>query len=266
MHKTNSISIIIRASGEKTTGALKQQLASQIDKNDVLIVLDEEISFEEKLEIGFQKGIHIGNEYTIFIDADILLRNKALLKIKKLVNKLPKSNLGFGLKLWDKFYDRPKFRGLHIYRTELLIKAAEFIPKKNTQVRPESFVKEQMQLIGFPWNNTLSNYIAGIHDYNQHFNDIYYKFLIRSSRSKKDVAMLKEKFGMSTDDELKIALKGLKDGEKMTTIINDKFSYNIDIDALQLKENPVNESKIDIFLTNKIIKKFGFSMDSIRRL
>ena len=185
----------------------------------------------------------------------------AILQIKKQVENLKESDLGFGLRLWDRFYDRPKFRGLHIYRTSLLGKAISMIPSANLELRPESFTKQKLKENGHAWRNDMSNYVAGVHDYYQKPDDIYYKFLVRSKRSEQDLKELKQKFRSSSHKDFAVALKGIEDWEKMTDITNNKFLY-------KYKDKPIKEladnshyknPSIDWIVVKKLINYYRFN-------
>ncbi len=253
----NSLTIVVRSTGEATLNRLLLQIERQKNNNDILILLDENVCFEKKLKLGYEKALEIDNEFTVFIDADILLRRYVLKKIRKIIVTLPDNSLGFGLRLWDKFYNRPKYRGLHIYKTELLSKAISFIPLETKELRPESFVKEQMNSLGFKWRNGVTEYIAGIHDYNQNLKDIYYKFLIRAKRSSNDIEELKKNFASHKDLDFKIALKGLVDSEKIKDIYNDKFKYNLhDVSVVNPSKTKINN--VDFFVFKKIINRYGY--------
>lgn len=224
--KTQPITFIIRASGEATVKKLKNQLDKQITTNDKLLILDDEVSFEEKLKQGYELAIKEKNKFSVFIDGDILLRSNAIKRIRKLSEMLDESDFGFGLKLWDRFYNQPKFRGLHVYNTELLNIALMHIPEIGEQLRPESFVKAKMLAQGYIWRNNISLYVAGLHDYYQKPQDIYYKFLVRSKRSVDDISVLKSIFQSEPSNlDYKIALKGLEDSKKIEEVINNKFLY-----------------------------------------
>ncbi|MGB3342516.1 MAG: hypothetical protein WBA61_01255 [Aequorivita sp.] len=257
--KLQPFTFIIRASGEATVGDLKSQLKKQISRNDVLITLDDEVSFEEKLRQGYDLAIKIGNEVSVFIDGDILMRSNAVKRIRKIAQRLEESDFGFGLKLWDRFYDRPKFRGLHIYNTKLLNDALKFIPKQGEQLRPESFVKDQMKESGKRWRNDFSFYVAGLHDFYQKPQDIYYKFLVRSKRSIDDIQELKSAFkSMPTNSDYKMALKGLEDGEQMEEVLNDKYLYSSQ--KLMLEHSlPIksrNSRFVDVLIMKRLIQYY----------
>src|SRR5690554_700217 len=254
--KKQPLTFIIRASGEATVKNLKAQLKRQISCNDVIITLDDEVSFEEKLRQGYDLAIKIDSDVSVFIDGDILLRSNAVERIRKIAQRLEGSDFGFGLKLWDKFYDRPKFRGLHIYRTNLLSDALKFIPKQGERLRPESYVKDRMKESGNLWRNDLSFYVAGLHDFYQKPQDIYYKFLVRSKRSTDDIQELKSTFkSMPTNLDYKMALKGLADGEQLDEVLNDKYLYSSQ--ELMLEHSHPIKSRssrfVDVLLMRKLI-------------
>lgn len=260
--KKPPFTFIIRASGEATAENLKAQLSKKISKGDTLLMLDDEVSFEVKLRQGFDLAIKINNEFSVFIDGDILLRSNAVKRIRRIASKLEVSDLGFALRLWDRFYDRPKFRGLHIYKTELLKNALRHIPKIGEQMRPESHVKEKMAAQGHTWHEYLSLYVAGIHDFYQNPQDIYYKFLVRSKRSVVDIRELKNTFqSQPLNLDYKIALKGLEDGAKMDEVLNNKYLYVSD--ELKLDQLPADRNRdsifINILILKKLIRRYNFN-------
>lgn len=254
-----AFTFIIRASGESTAENLKEQLSNQISKEDSLFMLEEEVSFEEKLKQGYTLAIKTNNAFSVFIDGDILLRSNAVKRIRKTAGKLKETDLGFALRLWDRFYDRPKFRGLHIYKTELLTNAIKHIPTTGAQLRPESFVKKKMAAQGHTWHEYLAMYVAGIHDFYQKPQDIYYKFLVRSKRSVVDIDNLKKTFqSQPLNLDYKTALKGLEDGAKIDAVLNNKYLYK----SNELKDKQAfaytnqNSGFIDTLILKKLIKRY----------
>lgn len=260
--KPQPFTFIIRASGEATVEKLQHQLSKQISGGDQLITLDDEVSFEEKLRQGYEMAIKVNNKLSIFIDGDILLRGNAVKRIRSISEKLDESDFGFGLRLWDRFYNQPKFRGLHIYNTKFLGDALKYIPRSGEQKRPESFVKEKMREQGYRWRNDISFYVAGIHDFYQNPQDIYYKFLVRSKRSPHDISKLKTIFqDDSSIPDYKIALQGLNDGETIDKLLNNKYLYHKN----ELKfEQSIDDSNqisdyIDLLIIRKLIRYYKFN-------
>ena len=258
-----SFTFIIRASGESTVKNLKTQLSRQISRGDKLFLLDEKVPFEDKLRLGYELAIKTDKAFSVFIDGDILLRSNAVKRLRKITEKLEESDFGFGLKLWDRFYNEPKFRGLHVYNTRFLKEAVKHIPKKGEQLRPETYVKEKMSSKGYKWRNDFVFFVAGLHDFYQRPQDIYYKFLVRSKRSTKDIQELKTVFkSMPTNLEYKVALKGIEDGELMEEVMNDKYLYTYEELKLDYPFSVKNRSSlfVDILIFKRLVKRYKFGV------
>lgn len=221
-----SLSVIIRSRNESTTNILYKQLQNQLLTNDTLYLLNDPVPFEEKLRQSYEVSINDGRPYSVIIDADILVCPGFISKVKKLIPLLSEQDLGFGLKILDKFYGAPKYRGIHIYNVKLLPLALKYIPVTGQELRPESYVKDKMGLHNHKWANGISNDIYGIHDYFQNFDDIFCKFAIRSHRSASDFCYLNNRFNKYGSMEYKVASKALKYG---TTIDNQLIENNRDI-------------------------------------
>lgn len=256
MSKEPVLTVVIRATGESTLKALESQLEEQLGHHDHLLVLDDYVSFEKKLEQGFKLAIQMNTEYSVFIDADILLRRNAIKKIKAFTKLLDDSDLGFGLLLWDRFYGKAKYRGLHVYRTRYIKQLLGYIPEEGTHLRPESYVKREMMGKGHEWRNNLTKYVVGIHDFYQKPEDIYYKFLIRAKRSSQDLAHLKKRFTKNNHTDFKIALKALDDSTKYMAIKNNKFEYRNT--KKERREELVNISgRVDLIVLKNLILRYG---------
>ncbi len=255
--KINEIELllVVRATNEATKEILVKQLKNQMAVKDLLVVMPEKESFELKLKRGFEIALEKMKPFSVFIDADILLKSNAIKKTKQTIVNLKEDSLGFGFRLWDFFYDQPKFRGFHVYRTSYLSKAIDFIPFGLKELRPESFVKKKMQAIGHQLENNLSFYVAGVHDYYQNANDIYYKYLIRAHRSNADLVNLKIHLEKRNHlPEINIALKAIDDAENIETIQNNKELYkNNSLPVLKCDKI----SNIDLLLISKLLRRYG---------
>lgn len=196
----------------------------QKSHQDSLIVLNDPIPFEDKLRQSFQTALNNSNPYAIIIDADIIVCYTFINKVKKLIKSLPPEDLGFGLKVLDRFYGYPKYRGIHIYNVRLLDQAIQYIPPNGKEMRPESFVKEKMLLNGHRWNNNLSKETYGIHDYFQNYEDVFCKISIRSHRSRNDINYLQKRFSKYQNIDYRIASKALGYGLTLdkSTIENNR--------------------------------------------
>jgi len=255
------ISIIIRASGEKTLTTLVNQINKYKTEDDDLVILDDTLSFEKKLHNSYLEAIRLNNEFALIIDADILLTCNVRKLIDTSIIKLSNEDLGFGLKLFDKFYGNIKYRGIHVYRVSILHKILEFLPEEGKELRPESFIKEKAKEFGYQWKNNVSDKIVGLHDYFQDYGDIYYKFFVRAVRSNKDIENLKARFeSMKFDDDYKVALKGLNDGLLYQFEGNNKAKILEKYFKLNMKLSPSGfyKNNTELLLYYEILKNMGF--------
>ncbi|SHI37685.1 hypothetical protein SAMN04488096_101345 [Mesonia phycicola] len=260
MVSQHTLAVIIRASGENTLKALIKIIKKQLLPEDVLVVLEKEVCFEDKLKLGFQKAIELNKDFTVFIDADILLRKNALRKVRENLHRLEVKDFGFGFLLFDRFYEEPKFRGFHVYRTEILKKAINFVPNEGEQLRPETFVKNQLKKEGYTWQNHLTRYVAGIHDFYQSPKDIFYKYLVRGKRSQNDIDGLIRKFEKSNVDDFAIALEGIQASKKMDSISNNKYLYNNSENNFRsVKIIDLDKLNVDIITIHNLFKKYKFN-------
>lgn len=261
MTKTNPhLSVIIRASGEATLPALQQRLQKQLKPGDHLEVLDNMSSFEVKLRQGFLLAKKFNTAYTLFIDADVLVKSNVLNKIRRLSTGLQKHHLGFGLQVWDRFYHQPKYRGMHIYQNHLIDKALALIPDEGEQIRPESYIKNTLRPKGIIWYKGFTNYIAGIHDFGQHPSDIYYKFLIRSVRAEKDELLrLKYLFNQKKKEkDFVIALQAL-DNTFNAPIVNKKINLRDKMPDYDDTKPAKLPHHIDFYIFKHLLYRYGIS-------
>lgn len=218
------VSIIIRGRDETTLPILRKQLLKQKEDSDSFHVLNDAVPFEEKLKESFEVAINDRHLFSIIIDADIIVTSSFIKETKKLINKLHPFELGFGLKVLDRFYGSPKFRGIHVYNVNHLAEALSQIPKQGNSLRPETFVKQKMAERGHPWQNNISNSIFGIHDFFQNSEDIFCKMAIRSHRSARDIKTLLNRF------------KEFKSNPDFT-IAEAALEYGMNLDRQEIENN-----------------------------
>ncbi len=258
-----NLGIVIRGTNERTLPVLIRQLKRQMKPGDEIKIINYPEPFENKLRRSFETAISMNKPFSLMIDGDILLRDKALNYIKKATERLKPGDLGFSLKVFDKFYKQNKHRGLHIYRTNHISRVIEFIPGYGQELRPESAMKEKMKVLGYYWHKTLSLRVIGLHDYFQDTFDIYYKYLIRAFRSPQDIHFLKNNIKHRSGSlEFRAAALGLENALQFSTIYNDKSHYqdNFEIfyrnDFLKKKKSKI-PYHIDLLLLKELVLNYG---------
>lgn len=201
-----------------------------MSKQDELIILDEMVSFEEKLAQSLKVAKESINEYSLIIDADILIRKNLLQKVRKLCFRLPESKSGFGIQVFDFFHDLPKFRGIHIYRNRYIPQLWGNFPIPSGTLRPESYLKERVDELGHTWCNKKSLYVGGIHDFYQSTKEIAYKYFIRTHKNLSDgnlveIKSQKNRFSKRQGYEYKAALEGIRIAEENEFELNNKILF-----------------------------------------
>lgn len=174
--------IIIRSVGERTTN-LAAKMAEQIPGVSV-IVHDEVMPFPEKLQHTMQCAALSGAEWSLMIDADVLLVPGA---VERLMTHAANSHkLVFCLQglVVDKFLPTQagaREAGVHMYRNKYLRTAlALFNGEQELAIRPETNIRQIMARKGFP--TVIIPKVVGVHDFWQYYRDIYRKNFIQAHK------------------------------------------------------------------------------------
>lgn len=236
--------VVIRYSDERTYARLCNQLEGLVPAENIRRVTAQ--SFEKTLKLSYEAALDMHRYWTIIIDADILLASllhRHLLNAMKVMND---DDLGFSFLLWDRFYNAPKYRGLHIYRTKYLQKALIYIPREGSELRPEAYVKNRMSQEGHPWRR-FGN-IVGLHDYFQYPKDIFAKMAVRAHRSAEDNESLRFFFESQLNHpEFEVAYAGLTYGAEMKreNVTNSRDQY---LEGYVQRFGNINESSIKVIM------------------
>lgn len=160
------------------------------------------------------------------IDADILLSNTLRRMLPRAMANTGEEAFGFSFLIWDRFYDKSKYRGVHVYQTKYIAQAIKFIPTAENALRPETHVKQTMAEEGYPW--VKYGNVVGLHDFFQQPQDIFAKMAIRAHRSAEDLQELKKHFQQRESEfDFKVAYQGISYGETLSRaeIRNTRSNY-----------------------------------------
>lgn len=212
--RIDDVTVVIRCVGERTEAVCRDLVVGQV-ASEAQVVLVREKPFSTALLHSFERGIAAGRDWTLCIDADVLIRAGALFIHREHARALARNAFGFSGYLVDKFYSRKKRRGLHFYRTSLLDKALPYVGRSGGEMRPETFVKGAMQRQGHRWGAV--DEVFGIHDFEQYFGDIFRKMAVRAQKSPGDCDWLlrrADRLG-TQDDDFFVARLGLHFGRSL---------------------------------------------------
>ncbi len=250
-----NVTTIIRTVGERTTGLCTSLIRKQISKENIFIV--NESPFTKAIRKSFEIGMKENRKWTFIVDADVLLFPNVILNLYNYAENFDDNIFEIEGKIIDKFLNSPREAGNHFYKTHLLEKAIQFIPDPLREIRPETFVKNQMRKAGY--NLEVIEFIVGLHDFEQSYKDIYRKCFVQSKKHFDRVIKLKTQWELIAKNDLdfKLALKGFTDGSKLQKFvgIDDKSDYmhnfNNILSDLSIK-NKDNEIVENMFLWDAI--------------
>ena len=210
----HDVRLVIRSAGERTT-SVAARLAVQcgVAADDITIV--REVPFELAVRASYQEGIRAGRTWTMTLDADVLLNATAIADLIHCADQLPSHFLQLEGCVFDKITGSYRQAGHRIYRTELLPLALTQIPPPGIRIRPERFTLGQMIALGYP--SRCVPEVVGLHDFEQHYADLYRKSLVHAKKHPYllDDLLLRCARQMHEDTDFLIILKGLWDGLRM---------------------------------------------------
>ncbi len=224
-----NVTVIIRSIGERTEQACYYLLAEQVPKENIVIV--NETPFSAALAKSFQVGIERDFPWTLCIDADVLVHDCAVTDLLTIANTVKDNLFQIQADVLCKFFGGPRQAGNRLYRTSMLSKALDCLPKKEV-IRPESYTVNQMSSRGYPFLR-VKDLIVGLHDYEQYYKDIYRKCFIQFHKHESVASSILAPFWQRLavqDVDFQVALLGLEAGQKFTeevTIDSRKFPQNI---------------------------------------
>lgn len=129
---------------------------------------------------SFEIGLQEGRKWTLCVDADVLLRQDAILMLLLFAERQSTDVLEVQGMVFDKFFNMPRQAGNHLYRTSLLDKAMKCIPEEGVNIRPEGHMLHQMKKRGYPW--VKMHYVVGLHDFEQYYSDVYRKNFVHARK------------------------------------------------------------------------------------
>jgi len=175
----SDVTVVIRAAGERTEALCEQLVLQQVARKNVIVI--HERPFNKALEVGYEIGIDKALDWTLFVDADVVLGRTAISRLLTLSSVLGKDTLGIQARVLDKFFGGDRTVGHHLYRTCLLDKARALIPELGQAHRPETYVMRQMAARGHDYY--LAKDVIALHDYEQFYRDIYRTMVVQARKS-----------------------------------------------------------------------------------
>ncbi|NDV00064.1 glycosyltransferase family 2 protein [Pseudoroseicyclus tamaricis] len=241
-HGMSDVFVVIRAAGERTEDLCRELVRAELP--DAQIALIREVPFAAAVRRAFELGVAAGRDWTLCLDADVLLRPGALAELLAAARAQPENTFGVCGRVADPLLGQWRVAGQHLYRTKWLGKALEEVRFDPEQRRPESHVKRQMKGRGHDWADV--DVAMGLHDAEQSFADIFRKVVVHTRKHDRFMGYARrywERLG-GGDADLRVALWALEAPERIADVRppQGEGARNVQIDRRHFPE------RIDAFL------------------
>ena len=226
----SNVAVIIRSVGERTEALCTHLVKQQVPESHVVVI--HERPFSQAVRRSFEIGLDFGLDWTLCVDADVLIREGAITALIQAAADLPETTFTISGIMVDKLLGHTRVGGGHLYRTQLCENALQFISESEAEIRPETFVKTQMAERGYPYI-VFDSLLIAIHDFEQYFSDIYRKAIIHTKKHATQMPYASAMWQrlMSVDQDYRIALWGYRLGKAFdgaVRIDRDIFPEHID--------------------------------------
>lgn len=209
-HCGANLAIIIRTAGERTENCCKH-ICEQIAGAENVIAI-REAPFERALAKMCDVALARNATWTLSVDADVLLDAEAVELVLKKSAMLDRGVFHVQPPILCNLFGGIRTAGVRLFRTENLQRFRELIPSDGTEMRPETYVVNQMTAEGF--RTELLPDVVGIHDFEQYYRDIYRKAFVHGQKhvSRLPILLPAWKQRSATDPAFQVAIRGATDG------------------------------------------------------
>jgi hypothetical protein len=252
MINKSEVLVVVTSVGERTESVCIALLAEEVPQKNI-VLLNNKVSFQEKLKESFQTAIDRKSVWMLRIDADVLVKKGAIDEILKFAAESAPNTFEVHTKMLDKFSGGVRPGGAKLYRSSLLQKAIDLIPAKEVSYRPETFVLKEMEKLGYPWIQT--EVVVGLHDYEQFYKDIHRHTITNTIRGAEFIDFWKRywKNHEEEDFDFKLALFASSEAEKYknSNVLDVNSYYEKDLAEFLQKNNVKEKIPLDMKALNQ---------------
>ncbi len=235
-----ALTVVIRSIGERTESLCRELVAAQIASRNIFVVREQ--PFARAVHKTFQIGIDENRMWTLAVDADTLLLPGVLQRLYECAEAQGVDLFKVQGTVIDKFLSSPRVAGHHFYRTACLPAALRFIPDSVKDLRPETFVLKNMESQGC--TVARAGILAGFHDFEQYYCDIFRKSFLQSKKHARHVALITSQWKhlACSDLDFALALAGYASGRHHRgSVLVDKDSVPMQDFAKAVRELNIQE-------------------------
>jgi hypothetical protein len=216
--KATDVSVVIRSTGERTLELCRQLVCEQVQAENVFVI--NEYPFEKAAQRSYEIGIELGRPWTLFLDADTLLRRNAVQTLRKWALEAGDRALYVQGSILDKIFGSPRRAGPYFHRTSLLPLKLGYIPTEGLSLRPETDAAMKLAAQGYP--HSLYDDIVAVHDFEQYYRDIYRKAFIHAHKHLEYIPKLELLWRRlaAHDPDYQVCLSGLRDARVFNGVVS----------------------------------------------
>lgn len=211
----DDVFVILRSAKERSAPLAEKAVLLQTSRYAVI----EEYPFSSALKKMFTVGKERPERFLLAVDADVVLHPGSVEKIVEIAGEHLKKHPNL---FFLDFFVMDKFRGkccsgCHLYVNRYSTDLLTHLVNDVDDTRPENHL-----VLDFAKTHKLahekSQFIVGLHDFEQYYRDLYAKYFRRAKRRKHEAEMLihvleeRKKYYSKEDQDFAVALKGLHDG------------------------------------------------------
>ncbi len=255
-----NVTVIIRSIGERTEKICYELAKQQISEKNIFIV--GRVPFSKTLKEVFTLGLKENRKWTLCLDADVLIRSGFIQEIIGYAETCDDNVFEINAVSIDKYIISPRAVGQRLYRTNSFEQALNFIEESKNKIRPETFIVDQIRKKGLIQKHV--SILAGIHDFEQAYEDIYRKCFVHAHKRKivgiKRDVLIWQKYHQY-DDDYKVAIKAYQDSKKYNSDIYIDKNANF-MKGFQEKLKNMGLKEKEVITTNNAITYFNTTMFS----
>lgn len=217
------VTAVVRTVGERTTEACLHLLGQALPEANIHVI--SEVPFSRAVRRSFEIGIEQRRKWTFVLDADVLLRAAFLGEVLAFAERQQANTFVVQGLVYDKFFSLLRPAGNHLYRTKHLALASAMIPEEGSTLRPEAGTIDRMVERGYLFIQ--KQFVAGLHDYEQHYFDIAKKCFVQAHKHGQFVRQVWPLWQAkaSEDPDFRAAMIGAQAGQQHqgTVFIDNAF-------------------------------------------
>lgn len=204
--------VVVRNVGERTTQWCEMGLQSIFSSDQIFMV--EEVPMHRAIERTFEIALDENREWTLEIDADLLVYDDGLIKMLQNASGLPTDYFfHFGM-VFDKLSNGFRSAGNKLLRTEHIKEAISLIPQAKREIRPDTFIRKSMVANGKHYYRHVL--LTGLHDFEQSYSDLYRKGYLQGLKNRGKVKRFVDSWPKDWEQDLDYLaiFGGIEDGLK----------------------------------------------------